>query len=63
MQFIGTLEASKIAGVTQSTVSYWCRSGKISAEQDKPGSPWRIPANTIFPNGRSAATYKKEAEK
>lgn len=49
--FMGTKEASKLWGVTQATVSRWCREGKIDgAEQDEKGSPWRIPKNTIPPN-------------
>ena len=41
---IGTKEAAKLWGVTQATVSKWCREGKIEgAEQDAKGSPWRIP--------------------
>jgi predicted site-specific integrase-resolvase len=40
----GTPEFAKKWGVKQSTVSKWCREGKIpGAEQDGPGKPWRIP--------------------
>ena len=45
---IGTKEAARLWGVTQATVSKWCREGKIEgAEQDAKGSPWRIPKDTI----------------
>ena len=48
---IGTKEASKKWGVQQSTVSKWCREGKIiGAEQDSKGSPWRIPVDAKCPN-------------
>lgn len=41
---MGTKEAAKQWGVTQGTISRWCREGKIEgAEQDERGSPWRIP--------------------
>ena len=64
MQFIGTLETANIAGVKQGTVRDWCSEKKIKgAEQDNPGSPWRIPADTVFPNGKSAATNREEAKK
>ena len=47
---IGTKEAAKLWGVTQATVSKWCREGKIEgAEQDAKGSPWRIPKGTEKP--------------
>ena len=47
---IGTKEAAKLWGVTQATVSKWCREGKIEgAEQDAKGSPWRIPKSTEKP--------------
>lgn len=48
--FIGTKEASKLWGVSQGTISRWCRKKLVYAEQDAPGSPWRIPKNTIPPN-------------
>ena len=41
---MGTKEAATKWGVKQSTVSRWCREGKIDgAEQDAKGSPWHIP--------------------
>jgi len=44
MEFMGTKEAAEKLKVKQSTVSAWCREGRIpGAEQDAPGSPWRIP--------------------
>lgn len=44
MEFMGTKEASERWGVKQSAVSLWCRENRIpGAEQDRPGSPWRIP--------------------
>ncbi|MDE7162388.1 MAG: helix-turn-helix domain-containing protein [Anaeroplasmataceae bacterium] len=37
-------------GVSQTTISRWCREGKIpGATQDKLGSPWHIPENSIKP--------------
>ena len=45
MEYMGTKEAAEKLRVQQSTVSAWCREGRIpGAEQDAPGSPWRIPA-------------------
>lgn len=50
MEYIGTREASKICGYSQSQISEWCRKGLIKgAEQEQKGCPWRIPINTIFP--------------
>ena len=47
---IGTKEAAKLWGVTQATVSKWCREGKVKdAEQDAKGSPWRIPKDAKKP--------------
>ena len=43
---MGTKEAAEKLNVKPSTVSAWCREGRIpNAEQDAKGSPWRIPAN------------------
>ncbi|MBQ7697598.1 MAG: helix-turn-helix domain-containing protein [Paludibacteraceae bacterium] len=48
---MGTKEAAEKWGVTQATVSAWCREGLIKgAEQDRKGSPWRIPADAKKPN-------------
>ena len=45
MEYMGTKETAEKLKVKQSTVSAWCREGRIpNAEQDAPGSPWRIPA-------------------
>lgn len=47
---MGTKEASILWGYTQTTISKWCREGKIQgAEQDAPNSPWHIPKNAICP--------------
>lgn len=57
---MGTLEASQKWDVTQSTISKWCRDGKIpGAEQDKEGSPWHIPKDAVCPK----EIKKKEAIK
>ena len=45
MEYMGTKEAAEKLNVKQSTVSAWCREGRVpNAEHDAPGSPWRIPA-------------------
>ncbi|MBQ2876758.1 MAG: helix-turn-helix domain-containing protein [Clostridia bacterium] len=45
MEYMGTKEAAEKLKVKPSTVSAWCREGRIlGAEQDAPGSPWRIPS-------------------
>lgn len=50
METMGTFAASEKWGVPQSRISRACREGKIKgAEQDAPGRPWRIPANTENP--------------
>lgn len=42
-KYIGTKEAAEIIGYAQTTVSRYCREGRFkSADQDAPGSPWRI---------------------
>ncbi len=47
MEFMGTKAASEKWGYSQATISKWCREKKIDgAEQDKPGTPWRIPIDT-----------------
>lgn len=46
MEYMGTKETAEKLKVKQSTVSAWCREGRIpNAEQDAPGSPWRIPVS------------------
>ena len=50
MEYMGTKEASKRWGYSQNTISQWCRDGLIkAAEQDRKGSPWRIPVHTECP--------------
>ncbi|MBP3415384.1 MAG: helix-turn-helix domain-containing protein [Clostridia bacterium] len=47
---IGTKEAASLWGYKPSTISKWCREGKIpGADQDGPGSPWRIPKDAKCP--------------
>lgn len=47
---MGTKEASERWGIAQQKISKLCREGKIpGAEQDKKGSPWRIPKDAIKP--------------
>lgn len=51
MEFMGTLQAAKKWGIPSSIIAGYCRKGKIkSAEQDKPGSPWRIDVNEPKPD-------------
>ena len=46
--YVGTKDAAKMLGVSQSTISRYCRESIIkNAEQDAPGSPWRIPIEEI----------------
>ena len=48
--YMGTSEAAEKWGRSQATISKACREGKIiGAEQDGPGKPWRIPADTPNP--------------
>ena len=55
MDFMGT-KAAERWDVSQATVSKWCRGGKIQdAEQDAPGSPWRIPIDAEKPQGSKKA--------
>ncbi len=47
---MGTKEAAEKWGYKQSTISKWCREGKIpGADHDAKGSPWHIPKNAICP--------------
>ena len=49
---IGTREFAEKYGVTQATVSKWCREGKIpNCNQDGKGSPWQIPKDAVPPIG------------
>ncbi len=51
--YFGTKALSEIWDVPPSTITKWCREGKIpGAEQDRKGSPWRIPVDTKKPEGR-----------
>lgn len=53
--FMGTKEASEKWGVSQATISRWCREGKIEgAEQDAKGSPWRIPVDAVPPKRKNS---------
>ncbi len=48
---MGTSQASDKWGIPSSIIAGYCRKGKIkSAEQDKPGSPWRIDVNEPKPD-------------
>lgn len=58
MEYMGTKEAAEKLNVKQSTVSAWCREGRVpNAEQDAKGSPWRIPIaftiNDLLPRNRN----------
>lgn len=51
ISYMGTKEAATLWGVPQNSVSRWCRKGEIEgAEQDAPGSPWRIPRDAAHPH-------------
>ena len=40
--FVGTAAMAELWGCKQSTITKWCREGKIEgAEQDRVNSPWR----------------------
>ena len=50
MADMGTKEAAEKWGVPQALVQKWCREGRIpAATQDKKGSPWHIPKDTVCP--------------
>lgn len=51
MKYMGTAKAAELWGVNQDRVRRWCRiKGKqFGVEQDKKGSPWRIPVDTPNP--------------
>ncbi len=54
MEFMGTKEASEKWGIPQNAISKMCRENRIvDAEQDSPGSPWRIPINAERPQYNS----------
>ena len=51
MADMGTKEVSEKWGVSQALVQKWCREGKIpNATQDKKGTPWHIPKDTMPPS-------------
>ena len=48
--FVGTAAMAELWGCKQSTITKWFREGNIEgAEQDKTGSPWRIPVDAQCP--------------
>ena len=50
MEFFGTKAMAERWNCSQSQSSKWCREGKIpGVEQEKPGSPWRIPVDAVKP--------------
>lgn len=50
VEFMGTFEASQLWGYSQSTITEWCREGKIpGAMQDFYGSSWHIPKDAECP--------------
>lgn len=50
MADMGTKEAAERWGYTQETIRKWCIQGKIpNATQDKKGSPWHIPVDSVCP--------------
>ena len=67
MEYMGTKEAAEKLRVQQSTVSAWCREGRIpDAEQDAPGSPWRTPATFTkksYYTNKKLMSLKKETLK
>ncbi len=49
-KYMGTSEAAEQWGCSRDKISKACREHKIEgAEQDAPGKPWRIPADTPNP--------------
>lgn len=61
MEYMGTKEAEKKWDCPQATISRWCRDGLIEgAEQDKKGSPWRIPINAECPKKSENKTRRKK---
>ena len=48
--YVGTAAMAELWGCKQSTITKWCREGKIEgAEQDGKRSPWRIPVDAQCP--------------
>lgn len=57
-KLVGTKVIAEKWKVVPSTVTKWCREGKIEgAEQDSFGSPWRIPENAECPKRK--VRYKR----
>ena len=53
VDYVGTGVMSELWNCTQAQIAKWCREGKISgAEQDKKGSPWRIPVDALRPENK-----------
>ena len=62
--YMGTREASENWGYSQYQISMWCRAGLIeNAEQDKIGSPWRIPISAECPMNVKNRIVKKTHDK
>lgn len=52
LKMLGTKAMEKEWEISQATITCLCREGKVpGAEQDSPGSPWRIPEGTPRPAG------------
>ena len=57
MEYMTSKEASERWGIPQRKIAELCREGKVvyvetityKAEQDKPGTPWRIPIQIKCP--------------
>lgn len=61
MEMMGTRAASELWGCKPERITALCRAGRIpGAVQDKPGSPWRIPVDTLNP---ILAEKERKAEK
>lgn len=49
-EYMSTTKAAELWGCSRDKVSQLCRDGKIrGAEQDRKGTPWRIPVDTPNP--------------
>ncbi len=60
MDFMGTKEAAERWNLSQSYITKLCRENVIKgAEQDAPGSPWRIPIDTEKPTQKKLKRGKK----
>ncbi len=58
--FVGTSAMAELWGCSPTTVAKWCREKRIpGAEQDKPGSPWRIPVDALKPERKSKKSTDK----